>query len=300
MARARRHRLTTLAGRECGPRPVREMRSRDDGFSVHASGAMNGNFAVNRPSPSGRTLSADWGWPVAEPSSLTWPDSSAAHAFGSTRVDRFLPLSASEPPPRTSPQPWAPLDENEADAEVRAILSQKGMRPAEPALAPAKPPVQEARPSEAPAEPVPPQPDPHAIFKTMGRPMAHANSFNLGRFDLDRHFRMLEDSLSLEGPPPRTDRPARADPRRLDDTDVAGELALINEAAGIPPREAPEEPDSFLKRAAEAQSVRLSELEAACADSEDASPQNEQDEDEDLETMPSMAEAEEGQEQDDG
>jgi len=87
--------------------------------------------------------------------------------------------------------------------------------------------------------------------------MSHANSFQLGRFNFDRHFDMLEEGMSLHpasAPAPRT--VAMSNARELHDLDLMSELAAMSEAAGVPLRRDMDS-DAFMAKVARAQGLSL-------------------------------------------
>ncbi len=302
MSRARRNRLGRLGG-AVRPRACtlsRVGRSYDNGFAI-ASQVPAHAGPIAFAAAAAPAAERDWSWPAAEPSALTW----AEPEEGDDRMDRFLSPAASIAAPAPAYLPTPPLAEDEADAEVRAILAEKGLQPLEP--------VPPAAPEPAPAdgavsrEPPPPV-DRHAVFAAMGRPMAHANSFSLGRFDLDRHFSMLEEGLSLAVPAAGGAGEMRPDPRQLDELDLVGELALISQAAGVAPAPAGEDGPAFLRRVATAQGARLVELDAGDGEyqSDDYEPfagdedEAEADDQDEPATMPAFAGGDDVEEQDDG
>jgi hypothetical protein len=60
--------------------------------------------------------------------------------------------------------------------------------------------------------------------------MRYANSFNLGRIDLDRHFAAIERGLDLDVEPRPAPPPAPVqDPRELDELDLVAELSLLSD-----------------------------------------------------------------------
>lgn len=98
-------------------------------------------------------------------------------------------------PPRQTAEPRAAsLDEEGFERAFAALMAE-----AQPGAA--SPP----RPGPAPGAPAAalPDDDPHEIFNRMGRSMQFANTFNLGRIDIDRHFDALERSLALGTAPVR-------------------------------------------------------------------------------------------------
>lgn len=297
MTRPRRNHLAVLGMSSRRTRATTTHCCSDDGGTVQCRGSA----IVTRTGPRALTTHAvhafsgnsDWGWPPAEPASLSWPEDlqdtantfSRVAAFASTPIlaPTPAPAPATSPatpaPPVSPPIKAQPLADAEADDDVAAILREKGLAPI-PSEGP--PPAQPmaARPTE-PAEPAPPPEDRHAIFGQLGRAMPHANSFQLGRINIDQHLDLLEQGLAYHPPVPL---PA-AGARDLQDLDVLSEITALSEAAGVRSRPA-EDGATFLRKVARAQGVSLARLEQAHED--DALPADDE-EDEDFAATDSSA-----------
>jgi hypothetical protein len=109
---------------------------------------------------------------------------------------------------------------------------------------------------DTPASPVESVEDRHAIFGQLGRAMAHATAFQLGRFDLDRHFDMIEQGMPWH--PSAAKAQALGSPRDLHDLDVMAELTSLSQVAGIPLRHN-DDSAAFRANFARAQATRLTE-----------------------------------------
>lgn len=280
MSRPRRHRLHSLGMSAAPARPgAARTRFRDDGFAVRTPAPPPRPAMLSVLPPPARGFAADpsdWAWPAAEPSALSWPDPIDGEALAFS-----VPLGAAEtatPPGWAEPQPAPaaaprPLDDAEAEDDVAAILRENGLVPTapQPVAAPAPSP---AAPAPAAEEPAAPAEDRHAIFGQLGRAMSHANSFQLGRFNFDRHFDMLEEGMSLHpvAPEPVV---ALSSARELHDLDVLSELAAMSEAAGMPLRR-DADTDAFMARVARAQGLRPQAL--ASDDDDETSLHEEQEE----------------------
>ncbi|NIJ21104.1 hypothetical protein FHS95_002807 [Sphingomonas naasensis] len=282
MSRPRRHRLHSLGLSASSARPAAvRARFRDDGFTVRAQGPRPAMLAALPPPV--RTLSvepADWGWPAAEPSTLSWPDAgeAAASAFSVPLGEAPAPQPGWPDPAPAYKAPAGPLDDAETEDDVAAILRDNGLAPIAPQLiaAPAAP----AAPAPAAEEPAPPAEDRHAIFGQLGRAMSHANSFQLGRFNFDRHFDMLEEGMALHpvAPEPVV---ALSSPRELHDLDLLSELAAMSEAAGVPLRRDADS-DTFLARVARAQGLQA---QALTSDDESSLAEEEEDTEEAFDSL---------------
>ncbi len=272
MTRPRRNHLAAL-GRPSGRGGALTLhRCSDDGGAVPSRGGprVTRIFAEGVRANGVHAFSAveDWGWPPSEPASLSWPDDvdetanelARAAAFGAA----LTPAPTPPPPVAAPPAKPIPLAEAEADDDVAAILRDKGLTPIPVAAAPGSPTAVATTPAE-PTEPAPPPEDRHAIFGQLGRAMPHANSFQLGRINIDQHFDMLEQGLAYHPPAPV---PA-AGARDIQELDVLSEITALSEAAGVRPAPA-DDGAAFLRKVARAQGVSLAGLERA--QEEDAGP----------------------------
>lgn len=127
------------------------------------------------------------------------------------------------PPERKEMQPQAraaSLDDEAFERTFAALMSEAQQSAG---------PQQAAPPAAAPPQP-PPDDDPHEIFNRMGRSMQFANTFNLGRIDIDRHFDALERSLALESGPPK--EPAVF---ALSDAELADDIHMTSAPAAAAP-----------------------------------------------------------------
>lgn len=277
MSGPRRHRLhslgmSTRAVRGGAGEGASRARYRDDGLAVRAMGIQPGpalRRVVPAPVRSFSATPSDWDWPVAEPSALSWPepeDTAAAFSVSLGAASADIAQPAYSPP--FAAQPPLALDDDEAGDDVAAILRENGLVPTPPA--PVSAPARSQPPADEAPEPAPPAEDRHAIFGQLGSAMSHANSFQLGRFNFDRHFDMLEEGMSLHPastPAPRT--VAMSNARELHDLDVMSELAAMSEAAGVPLRRDADS-DAFMKKVARAQGL-------SGRDEDDDSTQEEED-----------------------
>jgi hypothetical protein len=249
MKQGHRGRLRALAERELS-RPGRALNgshsassaaktfvraaSYDVGGSVSAAGVR----ASSVP-PAAIAPVYAWGLPAEEPSRLTWPPQSSngdasRDAVGLSFAPRTWRASLS-----TAPQRDRDLDPRiEPDeADVEAALGEMFGRPVEPTASALTADLdrkwEEARtsslgnpPAATPAEPAKPPESSHEVFERMGRSMAFANNFNLGRVALDRHFDALEQGVDFEWPAPAP-ATARAMSNEIDDLDLVAELSTL-------------------------------------------------------------------------
>jgi len=293
MSRIRRHRLVALgmSSAHRSSRRVAGERCHDDGAPI----ASRGGTRLHRPLPQSylqphaptHTMALgmqsqqpgdnEWGWPPAEPSSLSWPvedgDITTAMGYAASVQQPATPSAAPVPAkPSAPPAPPKPLAEDELDDDLAEL------HPARDAVinaAPAVNPSAGERPAERPVAPaieeVPPPPteDRHAIFGQLARTMPHATSFQLGRFNVDHHLDMLEQGLGERGPAAMAaSAPPPPASRELHELDLLSEITALSEAAGVRPIEA-EDDAAFLRKVARAQSS-LAELDASSRDAADA------------------------------
>lgn len=289
MSRIRRHRLVTL-GMSTAHRSTRRVsgeRCHDDGAPV----ASRGGTRLHRPLPQSylqphapaHTLALgmqsqqpsddEWGWPPAEPSSLSWPaedgDTASAMGYAASVQQPATPTATPVPEKPSAPiPPPKPLAEDELDDDLAEL------RPARDAVINA-PPAASPAPAERPVAPAieeappPPTEDRHAIFGQLARTMPHATSFQLGRFNVDHHLDMLEQGLGERGPAAMAaSAPPPPASRELHELDLLSEITALSEAAGVRPIEA-EDDAAFLRKVARAQSS-LAELDASSREAADA------------------------------
>lgn len=298
MSAPRRHRLHSLGQGMARPGRGVRARYRDTGMAIGMQGSMapavlrQTDHEGYRPVPSDISVHAastafsvrpdpdDWGWPVAEPSTLSWPDP-AETAFSFSMESPPAPPSAQIAPPIAPPMASAqPLADHEAEDDVHAILREKGLEPAhppQPVAAPAPMPSRDEPTADYPAEPAA---DRHALFDQLSRTMPHATSFQLGRFNFDRHFDMLEEGMSLAPSHLPSAQPAPSAGRDMHELDLLSEIAALSEAAGVPLRREAET-DAFMARVARAQGTSLASL-AGEEDEEDEPAEEEDGEEEDF------------------
>lgn len=274
MTRSRRHRLFSIAsgtGRSIGSANRSSDRCSDDGRPIRAQGHSRIHRVQTRAmslsrGPSPAIDEEEWGWPPAEQSSLTWPtDDSDTVALADFAAAAGSPSELTDAARQESPAPSKPLAEDELDddiAELRPasekVIEARSSEANEPQFPPAlaTSPDDAASPAAAPApeqqDSPPTGEDRHAIFGQLGRSMPHATSFQLGRFDVDKHLDMLEQGLSEQRDMAvATSAPSPAS-RELHDLDVLSEITALSEAAGVRPVDA-DDSDAFLRKVAEAQ-----------------------------------------------
>ena len=272
MTRPRRNHLATL-GRPLGRGAAMTLHScSDDGGAVPSRGGARVTRiraeGVRANGVHAFSVVEDWGWPPSEPASLSWPDdvdeTTNDHARAAVLAAALTPSPTPPPPAAAPPAKPVPLADAEADDDVAAILRDKGLTPIPVAAAPGAQ-TAAATPPAGPVEAAPPPEDRHAIFGQLGRAMPHANSFQLGRINIDQHFDMLEQGLAYHPPAPL---PA-AGARDIEELDVLSEITALSEAAGVRPATA-DDGAAFLRKVARAQGVSLAGLERA--QEEDAGP----------------------------
>jgi hypothetical protein len=81
---------------------------------------------------------------------------------------------------------------------------------------------------DEPAETPLPRQASHDVFETLRRQFTHANTFNLGRFNLDEHFSHLEGDIDAPVLPKRHEAPVAGPVAALSESEVVTALAVLS------------------------------------------------------------------------
>lgn len=172
--------------------------------------------------PADRPRQLAWNLPAEEPSNLSWPPAAEQMSFPRAMDSHLAPqvnalpahalslLPKDERPiyEQLSRPPVVPTTVPELDhAEVEAALGEilggvpfvaSAQSAPDASIARGPPPAdQSAAGGPSSALSATPAEHPHSVFDRMGKSMSFANTFDLGRIDVDRQFSEIESGLDL-------------------------------------------------------------------------------------------------------